>query len=456
MPQDTTHKSPERLRLFLELESVDDFKSWIASDLYKPFWETLYQDSIKPEQEAAKAAGKTRRRGQDLSEVQGQLIQCEAGGKRKYSRPNPDKSQWTKLDHYASFLHWVSSENVSDQNGIFFGKGLPDDIMYQRVWKVLQYSCTRVTPSHVKVPGERQSERQRAQKGSAVGSSSQTSRPRDPNQMQTSPDIPSGQFGGQLSSSDEGMGDEEEDEMIQGLEPKVPSGGMVPESTFYMTPYQKKQFEKARALPEDESPPGFKAGKIQPLTAELKLRYKERSVVPNFNDPYWRFLFVVKACNAYGNQGKVQEIGNEMFRPDALTAESLAWTAELGNQLDENIEEPDIVLQTPTKATTEQYNTIQALMDNEDYQREDYREACQRLQIVDPRHPRLRSMPRGVELYFWQVLAIDVLIQSYNSSTLKGLVLADAMGLGKTISNAGFLMRVCSSLLRRYLQDSCS
>lgn len=240
------------------------------------------------------------------------------------------------------------------------------------------------------------------------------------------------------------MSDDDDDMMIQGQEPKVPSRGVVPESAFYMTPSQRQQFDKVEAMSDDEAPPGFKFGKIQPLTAELKLHYKERSMTPNWNDPYWRYLFIVKACNVYGEAGQVRDIGNVMFRPDALTAESLGWAAELGDQLNENVEEPDIVLQTPTKETTEQYNQIQGLMDNQDYQREDYDDACLRLGIVDPKHPRLQSMPRGVELYFWQVIAVDTLVRSYQSSALKGLVLADAMGLGKTISNTAFLIRICS------------
>ena len=56
-------------------------------------------------------------------------------------------------------------------------------------------------------------------------------------------------------------------------------------------------------------------------------------------------------------------------------------------------------LQTRTRATGTQYITMQALMDNEDYQHQDYNDICERPHILHPKNPRRRSMPRGVELY---------------------------------------------------------
>ncbi|KAI4186316.1 MAG: hypothetical protein L6R41_003556 [Letrouitia leprolyta] len=139
------------------------------------------------------------------------------------------------------------------------------------------------------------------------------------------------------------------------------------------------------------------------------LQYRERSMIPNFGDSYWRFLFIVKACNAYGDKDMVQKLGNQMFRPDALTAENIAWAAELGDQLNENVEQPDIVLQTPNQATADQYLRLQNLMDNEEYQREDYSDACRRIGITSGTNSRLPSMSRGVEVYMWQVIAMDQL-----------------------------------------------
>ncbi|KAL8866332.1 MAG: hypothetical protein Q9174_006367 [Haloplaca sp. 1 TL-2023] len=209
---------------------------------------------------------------------------------RTYLRPNPDKRLWEKVDHYASFLYWATSENTADQNGIFLAK-LPDDIVHQRVWKVLQYSGTRVTPSHLPKPPTAS----------------------DPDVMRTSPAIPQGtdddseetSFSASVSpsaSSDDAHGDDIDD-ILEGGQPEVPSGGLVPLSTFHTTPAQRHAFEKAKALPDDEESASsdFRAGKIQPMTVGLKLQYKERSMVPNFSDPYWRYLFINKACNAYGD-----------------------------------------------------------------------------------------------------------------------------------------------------------
>lgn len=173
-------------------------------------------------------------------------------------------------------------------------------------------------------------------------------------------------------------------------------------------PFSKDTFGVRQKIPLEKNH-GFKPSEITPLIAELKLQYRERSMIPNFGDSYWRFLFIVKACNAYGDKDMVQKLGNQMFRPDALTAENIAWAAELGDQLNENVEQPDIVLQTPNQATADQYLRLQNLMDNEEYQREDYSDACRRIGITSGTNSRLPSMSRGVEVYMWQVIAMDQL-----------------------------------------------
>ncbi|KAL8636882.1 MAG: hypothetical protein Q9226_009192, partial [Calogaya cf. arnoldii] len=108
------------------MNSAQELKDWMNKEdgLYKPGWDELCRDYLNQAQEAAKATGEIRFRHYDLSEVRSYLWSGEMYGFRKYwySRPTPDKSTWTGIDHYAYFLWLVTKENTEDRHGIFFGK----------------------------------------------------------------------------------------------------------------------------------------------------------------------------------------------------------------------------------------------------------------------------------------------------------------------------------------------
>ncbi|KAL8752365.1 MAG: hypothetical protein Q9184_005760 [Pyrenodesmia sp. 2 TL-2023] len=64
-------------------------------------------------------------------------------------------------------------------------------------------------------------------------------------------------------------------------------------------------------------------------------------------------------------------------------------------------------------------------------------------------------MPRGKTFYMWQVLVIDAIMQSSKRVDLRGCILADDMGLEKTITAAGYLTRLSleAELRQRQLDD---
>ncbi|KAH0557042.1 hypothetical protein GP486_005170 [Trichoglossum hirsutum] len=71
-------------------------------------------------------------------------------------------------------------------------------------------------------------------------------------------------------------------------------------------------------------------------------------------------------------------------------------------------------------------------LDNTKLQREDEEEAYTGLGITDRSHPHIAGMSRRMILKFWQVVAVWALYK-FHIGWLKGGVLADAVGLGKTI-----------------------
>ncbi|KAI9774717.1 MAG: hypothetical protein M1839_001678 [Geoglossum umbratile] len=77
-------------------------------------------------------------------------------------------------------------------------------------------------------------------------------------------------------------------------------------------------------------------------------------------------------------------------------------------------------------------------LDNTKLQREDEEEAYSGLGITDRERPQIAGMNRRTILKFWQVTAIWALYK-FHTGWLKGGVLADAVGLGKTIVALGLL-----------------
>jgi hypothetical protein len=75
-------------------------------------------------------------------------------------------------------------------------------------------------------------------------------------------------------------------------------------------------------------------------------------------------------------------------------------------------------------------------LDGTDYQRQAHQAACVLLQIKSPDRPRSPGMPRYMVLFFWQPAGIKALID-FENSPLRGGVLADAVGTGKTWESIG-------------------
>lgn len=137
-------------------------------------------------------------------------------------------SGWSRLDRYARFISWVAKENSEDQDGIFYGKGLSDDIIHQRVWMVLQRSNQNNTPSHKRPPppAERQSQRIKEQnttqseQSASIATATAGSKRKEP--PGNSPVV-------SLEIDYSGSGSDTEYEGVwEGAEPKVPSEGLVP------------------------------------------------------------------------------------------------------------------------------------------------------------------------------------------------------------------------------------
>ncbi|GAM35723.1 DNA repair helicase [Talaromyces pinophilus] len=69
-------------------------------------------------------------------------------------------------------------------------------------------------------------------------------------------------------------------------------------------------------------------------------------------------------------------------------------------------------------------------------------EACQKLGIEDPEHPRVLGMQITERLKFWQPVAIWRIVEIRSNCNIRGAILADGFGLGKTWIITGYLLHL--------------
>jgi hypothetical protein len=90
--------------------------------------------------------------------------------------------------------------------------------------------------------------------------------------------------------------------------------------------------------------------------------------------------------------------------------------------------------QQQTQADIDQSRFQDELMDNIDLQPDQLLRACDQLGIKDLRALRIKGMRANRQLKYWQVTAVERLEQFMRDRRLRGAMLCDNVGLGKTAS----------------------
>ena len=91
-------------------------------------------------------------------------------------------------------------------------------------------------------------------------------------------------------------------------------------------------------------------------------------------------------------------------------------------------------------------------MDNPAYQRFDYAGVIRRLYIQSGRFPRIPGMHLNITLKWWQVVGVDGIINIKAKGLIRGCVLTDKVGLGKTYKIAGTMLVVSATPPSPFLQ----
>ncbi|KAM0175729.1 hypothetical protein ACHAPF_005324 [Botrytis cinerea] len=95
-----------------------------------------------------------------------------------------------------------------------------------------------------------------------------------------------------------------------------------------------------------------------------------------------------------------------------------------------------IAFQPPTPTTPSATATLEALLDNRNYQPGNYEDACKYFGF-DPDHPRFSTNKPSFSFQSWQVTGMRQVLRILENPLVKVCILADATGLGKTITICG-------------------
>lgn len=222
---------------------------------------------------------------------------------------------------------------------------------------------------------------------------------------------------------------------------------------------------------DDDAPsPTDSTWKAEMLNPREKVLLEKKSDVFDASDTYWKFRHVVEALKYVqlapaaattdaviltDDDADPRTDENTEFDPPSTADSASAPTStfdgskymdasEFESALSGNIDTQDFAcgIIVPTEESLEQFKEHQKVFDNLLYQRDNHREACAILKIKNPDKPRMRSMDRGALLQFWQPTAIAGLLEVRAKRNLRGAVLGDTVGLGKTWEAVGFILKV--------------
>ena len=197
---------------------------------------------------------------------------------------------------------------------------------------------------------------------------------------------------------------------------------------------------------------------------------KRQSDEFSLKDPFWLYLFITSALKRstqflQNHEVNTMEVGAAETAPFDQAIKECARMFSIDPSMTTSEEDSRLTEMTEIDTTTHYTGVIvlseaivyhferpQNLLDNTSYQQDNHVEACQKLGIEDPENPRVLGMQKTERLKFWQPVAIWRTAEIRSNPNIKGAILADGFGLGKTWIITGYLLHV--SLPKRHLQKA--
>lgn len=132
----------------LKEDSIQRVKDWTNSDLLEPSFSALLKECWEPRQ---KKFGSKGHQGPDKDRVIALIRDDETSGSLKYTNfVKINKDGWSVGDHFAHFVEVTADVNSRHKNGILFGKEFSKDEKRACMWYTLKYLLSRRAPSKQK------------------------------------------------------------------------------------------------------------------------------------------------------------------------------------------------------------------------------------------------------------------------------------------------------------------
>lgn len=420
------HSNWKQLAKGLGFMRVEECKKWIDSREFKPYWDELYECCLKPERDRAQAEGRPVQRGPDLRTVQACLEDADTIGSLKYTDPHGvDKTDWAMQDHLAYFLHQTVKVNKKSKAGLFSPLLFDKEESRWKIWQVYLLLNTQLAKSKQNKKNKGKNKDNSA-RGSAQPDSTQ-SRDRqdeDEDEDEETTDLHDDHT---EPGSDEGEGEPDIDEDIdQGLEgpPR----------------HQNDSNTNDNSRENDNTPHTIR-------TKEEMLLASKLSETMNLAEPYWQYCAIRIILKENMNPGFVQESLKYATDVDQMAAQSVTWERELGawqRDMDQGIRTTPLVkFVPPTEEDLDAYKVQEERLRSLETERLSSTEAIKALDL-EGKMLQIPGMPIMTTLRNWQIIAIHAAMVFQRQLT--GFLLADLMGLGKTMVMIGHILQVSSNL----------
>lgn len=403
------------------------------TSIFKAIDETVFQ----PAREESIRTQKPRPRMFDLKTVVHALSAGECHGNQKFSNPQPgEQDGWSSVDHHANFLYKMRQTFYFRKGGFLFGKGLTEDMANQRIWLILKRADAHNAPSRVaKRKNEAAKRKLKGLENDTPGKRRAAGRSRAGKKISRKPSDKnlSGASGDALLADSDDDYDEDELDMV---DPHSLIEDMaVSPATFDVGDDDNDHVRKSMKL---ELPPEFRH-------------------VPNYRYRFWQYTHMRQLTRNYHDAVKVAgELQSGIDTDAAARMDGLGvadgWAQAVEDDAAKEDNDPEdldgagdiVCMGQPTVMDLENLAALGKLMNNAKYQRDNIKESMQNLRIKDRRKPRLFRQSLSTPLRWWQLVGINAIVDARKQGKMRGMMLADIVGLGKTFQLAGYMLHVSS------------
>ena len=418
-----TFRSLPKLAEYCGVKDVEGFKAWLKGPLFQPTFQQLYDEAIAPQQQKASEAGKGRPRTMNAKTIESAMQLGEADGRQMFSARRVDKTDWELPEYYAHCMHNLITDNSQNFKGLFYGqKNVREHTKFCRLWACLRFELYEMAPS-------RQARRKEAEKKAEMKEAKRVAQDADRKSKK------------KRKSKDGKASRVVDDEVTEapGDDTSVADGQEIDDE---MNEEDRLHLERIvdRQQHHQESVKSFINHVYTGQSGILNTMLLERKHAEmNLEDRFWQDYLLGLLGEAFSSQYRLTQ-GDMINTTEALDA----IDEMMRDAIEKTGDSSDLLpVKLATNEDFEAYRTNAILQDNVRFQPQGHQRACNKLRL-DADHPRFDCMPLGKSFQFWQVVAIAQMMRF--SKLLRGCLLCDSMGLGKTWELVGLVLQVSQHL----------